>query len=698
MNFEETKEAINEQQPDFLEEARKTGYVCPVCGSGSGKHGTGIVKNPKSENKYHCFACGLNEDVIGLWMKAHNDKSFIDAVKTAAEHYGLNYDGTPPARRTDGPRKKSALNQERTKEINEKPLADQTEFYKLCNEALMNSPDAEEARTYLHARGITDESIKRFNIGYCSAWRPASNPKAPQSDRIIIPRSKYAYLARRCDGIEFASKMVEGSQSLFNRQALEGNEPCFITEGELDAISVMQCGGNALAMGSAQNVSKVVKAAKEAKLKHPLLVALDNDETGQEAAEKLVQALSREGINAYTVNIAGDVKDANDAITTNRDAFTAEISHEAEKASNLPAYVEIEPETHETASQEQPERKEVLLEEQKAKYLATSASNDLQAFGEIISERASIRPIATGYPLLDETLDGGLYEGLYCIGAVSSLGKTTYIMQLADQTANGGNDVLIFSLEMSKYELIAKSLSRLTFIDALNNKQTSPEPYKQEKAVTTRGILDGSRYSRYSNDRLAAIEDAKETYAAYARHIYIKEGIGNIGVMQIREAVERHIKFTGNRPLVIVDYLQILAPYDTHATDKQNTDKAVLELKRISRDFKLPMIAISSFNRDSYGKGSTGEVRMSSFKESGAIEYSADVLIGLQFTAAGTLNLDGKNAYCEEEERAQNPRYITLKIMKNRNGTTGGMIDYMYYPAFNLFKETRKREQKKKEL
>ena len=72
---------------------------------------------------------------------------------------------------------------------------------------------------------------------------------------------------------------------------------------------------------------------------------------------------------------------------------------------------------------------------------------------------------------------------------------------------------------------------------------------------------------------------------------------------------------TGKTPLVIVDYLQIVAPYNERATDKQNMDKAVLELKRISRDFKLPVIAVSSLNRMSYGQ----RISMEAFKESGAI-------------------------------------------------------------------------------
>lgn len=53
--------------------------------------------------------------------------------------------------------------------------------------------------------------------------------------------------------------------------------------------------------------------------------------------------------------------------------------------------------------------------------------------------------IPTGFKKLDENLGGGLFEGLYVVGAVSSLGKTTLVMQIADQIAQGEQDVLIFS-------------------------------------------------------------------------------------------------------------------------------------------------------------------------------------------------------------------------------------------------------------
>ena len=77
---------------------------------------------------------------------------------------------------------------------------------------------------------------------------------------------------------------------------------------------------------------------------------------------------------------------------------------------------------------------------------------------------------------------------------------------------------------------------------------------------------------------------------------------------------------------MIIDYLQILAHYNMRATDKQNTDKPVLELKRLSRDYGLPIIIVLSFNRENY----LSPVSMSSFKEGEASKYNSDVLMGLQ--------------------------------------------------------------------
>lgn len=90
-------------------------------------------------------------------------------------------------------------------------------------------------------------------------------------------------------------------------------------------------------------------------------------------------------------------------------------------------------------------------------------ASKIDSFKRHIAETANIKPISTGFKNLDNILGGGLYAGLYIIGAVSSLGKTTFSLQIADQIATSGTDVLIFSLEMATNELIAKSVSRLTY-------------------------------------------------------------------------------------------------------------------------------------------------------------------------------------------------------------------------------------------
>ena len=306
---------------------------------------------------------------------------------------------------------------------------------------------------------------------------------------------------------------------------------------------------------------------------------------------------------------------------------------------------------------------------------------------------ASVKTPATptGFTLFDEILDGGLYEGLYCIGAITSLGKTTLALQIADQIANRtGKRILIFSLEMSRAELMSKSLSRLTLKEALK------EGKEAKLAKTARGITDGDRYKYYSEEEKIIITKAIETYGTkYAKNISIYEGIGDIGVTKIREEVERVKRLFGEAPIVIVDYLQILAPYNEEyirASDKQNTDKNVVELKRISRDFKTTIIGISSFNRDNY----TAPVNLSSFKESGAIEYSSDVLIGLQFL--GMDYEEGENDKAREKRirelrrseeargRAGQDQTIQLKVLKNRYGSKGDVI-LGFYPMFNYFEE-----------
>lgn len=340
-------------------------------------------------------------------------------------------------------------------------------------------------------------------------------------------------------------------------------------------------------------------------------------------------------------------------------------------------FAQIIAESH-TASTQEPTQANI------DKYKIKSAKAVNEALRADIKDNTQEPPTPTGFKVLDNVFDGGLYSGLYVIGAMSSLGKTTFVQQVTDQVAQQGKDVLFFSLEMGEKELVSKSISRETYI------HTKKFKLDESNAKTARGISDSSRYYKddergirgYNQQETDTIKTAFDRHDEYAGHLYIIEGVGDVTAQVIRDTVKMHEKATGNTPMVVVDYLQLIAPSDMRATDKQNTDRAVLELKKMTRDHNTAVFAISSLNRDSYDAPTT----MSSFKESGAIEYSSDVLIALDLKE---MIIDKKSCDVNYEKK-KTPREVTLTVLKNRSGKTGDRVDYSFHPAYNLFEEVGK--------
>lgn len=304
----------------------------------------------------------------------------------------------------------------------------------------------------------------------------------------------------------------------------------------------------------------------------------------------------------------------------------------------------------------------------------TNAAGMMDGFKARIHDPAYSNPIKTGFDSLDDALDGGLFPGLYIIGAESAVGKTSFSLQIADTIAKQGQDVLMFSVEMPAYELMAKSISRTGF----ETMKKANDPFFRRKAKTARGILAGGRYEGYSKADIEAINESIQLYTCVAEHVYFSGKIGQIGVSEILNGIEAHTRATGRRPVVFVDYLQILRPENPRDTDKQAIDKAVLSLKAASDRFKIPVICISSFNRGSYGK----KAEMTAFKESGGIEYAANCLISLNYATAGQEGFDASY------ERQKDPRNINACILKNRFGASDIVIPFDFYSAFSYFEET----------
>ena len=299
-----------------------------------------------------------------------------------------------------------------------------------------------------------------------------------------------------------------------------------------------------------------------------------------------------------------------------------------------------------------------------------------ESLNSLLEKRATIKSyIETGFNEFDKQMYGGLYPGLYILGAISSMGKTAFISQMADQIAANKNDVLYFTLEMGAQELVARSLSRYSYL--INNLQ-------KRDAIIARYINSNYIFNNFEQRNFdAAIELYREEVA---NNLYYYESLGDIGVEEIRKEIERHFKYRGSTPIVFIDYLQIMKPINENWPEKRNIDKAVIELRKIARDYNITIVAISSLNRGSYN----GDIGPEAFKESGAIEYGSDVLLALQVPDLETGETPKEikiNKEAIDREGQKEEKTLELKVIKNRSGRKGQRIKLNYNARFNYFSD-----------
>ena len=276
----------------------------------------------------------------------------------------------------------------------------------------------------------------------------------------------------------------------------------------------------------------------------------------------------------------------------------------------------------------------------------------------------------TGYQRLDEALDGGFVPGVHYIGAISSLGKSTFALQLADQMASRRINAVYVSLEMSREDIVAKLVSMHTFTDV------------GERQAKTATELTSTKLVSYTAEDWATVHEAVGAIAEHAEYITIKDARARgMNVDQISKYIQDYYRAYNVAPVLIVDYLQILDPAEgmNRYTDKQVVDYNVAEFRTLAAEYDIPVIIISSFNRDSYDLS----VSLKSFKESGNIEYSSDTLIGLQLQGIGSPDFDVDKA------KAAPVRKVELVILKQRYGRSGIKIGYDFYTYYNYFEEQK---------
>ena len=617
-------------------------YICPLCGHG--EHGDGLTFDPKSRdhNGLKCFGCGFSGDIIDLYQQA-NGVDHNTALRILAAENGIDIEREGAQAGFSQADRKEATPSQKTAQRPD--LKRGIAYYKDCAVARRQCAVAIE---YLRNRGISTETADYFYIGYDSNWRSPTaleqgkNP--PTSRRIIIPTSEGHYFARAIDPPETEAekryqKMNEGKAGLFNEACLYDTteSPVFILEGAFDALSVIEAGGLALALNSTSNIGLLIATLEAKPTKKTLVLSLDRDAAGRKAEKDLREGLKRINTPFITADICNGCKDANEALQKDRAQFMALVDIAKNRTSARPDNVRA--------------------------YMDTLMAADIDQF------KAGCA-VKTGFANLDRQ-SGGLFNGLYVIAAISSLGKTTLAHQIADNLAGSGKEVVYFSLEQSTLELVTKSIARITAKRDIDS------------ATTALAIRCGN----FSNNVGAALEEYRESIG---ERLSIIEGNFSCTTEYIGDYLRQYIHKTGCRPYVFIDYLQILQPEDDERRSaKETVDHTITELKRLSRALGLTIFVICSVNRANY----LTPIDFESLKESGSIEFTADCIWGLQLKCLSQETLFTEaNKITEKRERikeakAETPRQIELVCLKNRSGKPTFSCFFDYYAAHDLFVE-----------
>jgi replicative DNA helicase len=252
------------------------------------------------------------------------------------------------------------------------------------------------------------------------------------------------------------------------------------------------------------------------------------------------------------------------------------------------------------------------------------------------AHRGEIVGIASGFTDLDLLTTGFQASDLIVLAARPSVGKTSLALNIAEHAAvREGKTVGVFSLEMSKEQLVLRLLSSVASIDSQRLRS---------------GFLEEMDFARIA-PAMNSLSEAP---------IFIDD-TPSISTMELRTKARR-LQAERGLDLLIVDYLQLMQATTTSrdANRVQEVSEISRGLKALARELKVPVIALSQLSRQPEMRESR-EPRLSDLRESGAIEQDADLVLFLW----------RENGKPGEENTDSDGEVINLRLAKHRNGPTG---------------------------
>ena len=252
--------------------------------------------------------------------------------------------------------------------------------------------------------------------------------------------------------------------------------------------------------------------------------------------------------------------------------------------------------------------------------------------------------VATGFYDLDFKTSGMQPADLVLIAARPSMGKTAFVLNIAQHVAFRLNEtVAIFSLEMSKEQLVNRMFSLESNVDAQNLRNGTLSDAEWEKLIESAGVIGKSNL--------------------------IIDDTAGISISELRSKC-RKFKLEHNLKMIIIDYLQLMSGSGRSESRQQEISEISRSLKSLARELNVPVLALSQLSR-AVEQRPDKRPMMSDLRESGAIEQDADVIMFIY-----------RDDYYNKDSEKKGISEII--IGKQRNGPIG-TVELVWLPEYTKF-------------
>lgn len=272
-----------------------------------------------------------------------------------------------------------------------------------------------------------------------------------------------------------------------------------------------------------------------------------------------------------------------------------------------------------------------LKEKQKSFHIKDLVKDSIENLDRLYQRKEHVTGLATNYIELDKLTSGLQKSDLIILAGRPSMGKSALAISMAERIAvEGGHGVAVFSLEMSKEQLVQRLLCSQARVDAHKVRNGFLSPDDWPKLTKAASLLSQSKLFIDDSPAISALE---------------------------LRAKARRLKANHDIQLIVLDYLQLMRSTIKSQSREQEISEISRSLKALARELSIPIIALSQLSRAVESR-QDHRPQLSDLRESGAIEQDADVVILLM-----------REEYYNPTE--DNRGVADVILAKQRNGPVG---------------------------